>query len=98
MSEEVYQKLTVGTVKGWTDLVGVLFQHPSETEDDIFGDDDYQKGSINAWLKKKYTGPYFYGGNMENPEAAKKDIHDLLERFKTVDVRESFGDYMDRKE
>ena len=97
LPEEIYQELTGGTVKGWVNLVGVLFQPPSEAEDDIFWDDDYRRGSINAWVKKKYTGPYFYGGNMENPEAAKKDIHDLLERFKMVDVRESFGDYMERK-
>lgn len=97
LPEEVYQKLTGGNVKGWSDLVGILFQSPSEAEDDIFWDDDYQKGSINSWLKKKYTGPYFYGGSMEYLAVAKKDIHELLESYKMVDVKESFKDYMDRK-
>jgi len=95
--KEIYNKLTGGTVKGWSELVGVLFQPPSEAEHDVFWDDDYQSGSINAWLKKKYTGPYYYGGDMEYLEAAKIDIHELLERFKMIDVSESFADYMKRK-
>uniref|UniRef100_UPI00406D458A IS1096 element passenger TnpR family protein n=1 Tax=Macellibacteroides fermentans TaxID=879969 RepID=UPI00406D458A len=79
LPEEVYQKLTGGTVKGWSDLVGILFQPPSESEEDIFWDDDYEKGSISAWLKKKYIGPYFYGGELEHPEAAKRDVQQLMD-------------------
>lgn len=93
----IYNKLTNETVKGWTDLVGVLFQPPSESEHDVFWDDDYKSGSINTWLKKKYTGPYFYGGYMEEFDVAKEDINELIERFPMVDVRESFSDYMIRK-
>lgn len=98
LPEEVYQKLTGGTVKGWSDLVGILFQPPSESEKDIFWDDDYEKGSISAWLKKKYTGPYFYGGELEHPEVAKRDVQQLMDRFKMLDVKESFKDYMARSE
>lgn len=96
LPEEIYNKLTGGMVKGWTELVGVLFQPPSESEHDVFWDDDYRTGSFNAWLKKKYTGPYFYGGEMENLEAAKADINDMLKTHKMIDVRESFSDYMKR--
>jgi hypothetical protein len=96
LPEEVYQKLTGGTVKGWADLVGVLFQPPSESEEDIFWDDDYEKGNFNAWLKKKYTGPYSYGGELEYPEFAKRDVEQLMDHFKLLDVRESFHDYIDR--
>lgn len=98
LPEEVYQKLTGSTVKGWLDLVGILFQPPSESEEDIFWDDDYERGSINAWFKKKYTGPYFYGGKLEHPETAKKDVEQLMNAFKMVDVREPFKDYMARTE
>lgn len=96
LPEEVYQKLTRGTVKGWVDLVGSLFQPPSESEEDIFWDDDYEKGSINAWLKKKYTGPYFYGGELEHPEIAKRDVQQLMDNFKMLDVKEPFKDYIAR--
>lgn len=94
----MYQKLTGSTVKGWLDLVGILFQPPSESEEDIFWDDDYERGSINAWLKKKYTGPYFYGGKLEHPETAKRDVEQFMDEFKMVDVREPFEDYMVRTE
>ncbi|MDD2402718.1 MAG: hypothetical protein PHD60_11065 [Clostridia bacterium] len=96
LPEDIYNKLTGGTVKGWSDLVGILFQPPSEAEDDIFWDDDYQKGSITTWLKKKYKAPYIYGGTMEHPEIAKQDVQELLDHFKMVEVKESFGDYMER--
>lgn len=97
LPEEKYNKLTDRTVKDWADLVGTLFQPPSEGEADIFWDDNYEKGSIKVWLRKKYTGPYVYGGRMEIPEAARQDVKELLEHFKMMEVRESFNDYMKRK-
>ena len=98
LPEEIYNKLTGGTVKGWSDLVGILFQPPSEAEEDVFWDDDYERGSFIVWLRKKYTGPYIYGGTMEHPEVAKQDVQELLERFRMLEVRESFSDYMKRVE
>lgn len=97
LPEPVYQKLTGSMVKGWSDLVGVLFQPPSEAEQDFFWDEDYEKGSINTWLKKKYTGPYIYGGKLEHPEAAKQDVQNLLNAFTTIEVKESFMDYLKRR-
>lgn len=98
LPKNIYNELTGATVKGWAELVGVLFQPPSEAEEDVFWDDDYESGSINSWLKKKYTGPYIYGGTLEHPEAAKQDINHFLNSFKEVEVRESFNEYMKRKE
>ena len=96
LPEEIYDKLTGSTVKGWSDLVGILFQPPSEAEEDVFWDDDYERGSFKVWLRKKYTGPYIYGGTMEYPEVARQDVQELLERFRLLEVRESFSDYMKR--
>lgn len=97
LPENIYHQLTNGTVRGWSDLVGVLFQPPSEAEGDIFWDDDYERGSFKVWLRKKYTGPYIYGGTMEHPEIARKDIQELLDRFKILEVQESFHDFLKRK-
>lgn len=69
---DLFKRLTNETVKGWSELVGILFQPPSEFETDLFWDDDYDSGSIKTWLKKKYTGPYVYGGTMEKLKIAKK--------------------------
>lgn len=97
LPEEIYEKLTDNTVKGWSDLVGILFQPPSEGEGDLFWDDDYDGGNFKVWLRKKYTGPYIYEGNLEVPEIAKKDIEELLDHYSMVDVRESFHEYLKRK-
>ncbi len=96
LPKEIYTKLTGGTVRGWANLVGILFQPPSEAEYDVFWDDDYERGSFKVWLRKKYTGPYIYGGTMENLEVARQDVQGLLERFRILEVRESFSDYMKR--
>lgn len=96
LPDDIYKRVTGKTVKGWADLVGILFQPPSEAEDDIFWDDNYEKGNFFTWLKKKYTGPYIYGGILEYPENARNDVQSLLDRFKLIDVKESFLDYMER--
>jgi len=98
LPEKIYDALTDRTVKGWSDLVGILFQPPSEAENDVFWDDNYVSGSFKTWLKRKYTGPYVYGGWMVNEGVAKQDIQKLLERFKTVEVKEKFADYWKRKD
>ncbi|MBC8587748.1 plasmid pRiA4b ORF-3 family protein [Paratissierella segnis] len=98
LPEDIYNKLTERTVKRWLDLVGILFQPPSEAEEDVFWDDDYERGSFKVWLRKKYTGPYIYGGTMEYPEVARQNVQELLDYYSMVEVRESFSDYYNRKE
>lgn len=97
LHEDIYNRLTNNTVKGWADLVGILFQPPSEGESDIFWDDDYRSGSFNAWLKKKYTGPYEYAGILEHADMAKEDVKNFLDDYKMVEVQESFSSYYNRK-
>lgn len=94
LPKDVYQELTQGAVKGWSDLVGVLFQPPSEGEHDVFWDDDYDSGNFNAWLRRKYTGPYKYGGYFEQIDVAKADVQALLDRFEELEIQEPFSDYL----
>lgn len=94
LPKDVYKKLTNNTVRGWSQLVGVLFQPPSEFERDLFWDDDYERGSIKTWLKKKYTGPYHYHGILEIYEVAQGDVEALLERFKLLRVYDSSDDHV----
>ena len=49
LPERVYSELTDDTVRGWSDLVGILFQ-PPEAEKDVFWDDDYESGSFKVGL------------------------------------------------
>ncbi len=101
LHEDLYQALTRGTVKGWTDLVGVLFQPPSEGESDLFWDDNYDpysNRSILTWLKGKIKGPYNYGGHYEHFENAKEDIEDIVNNPHEFEIRESFSSYYKRKQ
>lgn len=101
LPEEVYEKVTDNTVQGWSNLVGELFQPPSEGEIDVFWDEDFDpegRTSINSWLRNKYIGPYEYGGHYENYDAAKADVEKLLTFTDEVEVRESFHEYSKRRE
>lgn len=100
LPDDIYNKVTKGTVKGWTELVGVLFQPPSEGEEDLFWDDSfdpYGRGSFATWLKRKYKGPYHYGGNYEHYEIAQLDIEDIVNHPHEFEIKESFKSYMNRK-
>lgn len=40
-----------------------FFRFPEDNQEDIYWDADYNgKTSIKTWLKRKYTGPYYYAG------------------------------------
>ena len=70
LPENIYNRLTQGTVKGWSDLVGILFQPPSEMEDDLFWDDDYKSGiglkEDKIILLNKYQGVSYADGKRVN--------------------------------
>jgi len=92
LPDEVYKKLTDNTVRGWGDLVGVLFQtvYPDNVWEARYGDDDYEHGSIKTWLKKKYIGPYQYLGWYEQYEIATTEFNDFAERWQDMAVYEQF--------
>ena len=98
LAEDDYERLTGGTVRGWSELVGVLFQPPSEAAADLFWDDNYESGSFKTWLRKKYTGPYIYQGFLEIPVMAKQDMQELIDQFPMLDVHESFMAYQERSQ
>lgn len=64
----------------------------------MFWDDDYESGNFNAWLRKKYTGPYLYGGYFEQGDVARADVDELLDRFEELEIKEPFSDYLKRKQ
>jgi len=97
LPKTVFDTLTQGTVKGWSDLVGVWFQAPSNFEGALFWDDNYEAGSIKKWLKEKYTGPYVNGGYYDKKGTAQKDVRSMLDRFPDVRVLESFESFANRK-
>ncbi|MBK5252258.1 MAG: hypothetical protein JJE29_06465 [Peptostreptococcaceae bacterium] len=96
LDEKDYERLTGKCVREWAKLVGILFQGLPYDEDDQFWDDDYIYGNIKVWLRKKYIGPYVFGGYTEDYDEAKGSVEEMIRRFPIVEVRESFYDYHER--
>jgi hypothetical protein len=95
--EDDYNKMiNSGKLTDWAKLAGMYFRYPSEDYEDIYWDDDYKASiSIKNWLKKKYTGPYYYGGTREYFYSCQKDIKELYKQQPTLEVWKSFKEWMD---
>jgi len=99
LPDEVYKKLTSNTVRGWGNLIGVLFQtvYPDNVWEARYGDDDYEYGSIKTWLRKKYTGPYRYLGWYEQYEIAVAEFNSFVDYWPNMAVYEPFDlEYKDK--
>ena len=60
LSEDDFEQLTGGKVKGWAELCGSLLKFPDGDFHDACWDDDYQEGiSVKSWFRRKYNGGYF---------------------------------------
>lgn len=88
LPDEVYHAMTNGTVKGWAKMSGILFYGIIQDEEDVFWDDDFQGGNLNAWLRRKYIGPYVYAGNSEHYESAQASNREsILKDERPIEVR-----------
>ena len=92
LPDDVYKKLTYNSVRGWGNLIGVLFQtvYPDDAWEARYGDDDYEHGSVKTWLRKKYTGPYQYLGRYEQYNIAISRFNDFVKQRTNVAVYEPF--------
>ena len=92
LPDDIYQKLTNNTVRGWGSLIGVLFQtiYPADVWHIRCGDDDYTHGSPKAWLRSKYTGPYCYLNEFELYDKAVGEFQDFVGQLTNMAVYEPF--------
>ena len=82
----------------WVPFCGLYFRFPSEDFDDIYWDDDYKEGrSVKSWLRSKYIGPYYYGGNGEHYLTAQLTSRFFMQANKTVEIGPSFDEYQQGK-
>lgn len=90
LPDEDYIRLTGNTVRGWGNLIGILFQtvYPDNEWVERYADDDYEQGSIKTWLRKKYTGPYRYLGWYEQYGIAVAEFLDFADRWQRMPVYE----------
>ena len=86
LPEEVFLKHTDGMFRHWAELCGVYFRMPSEDYEDLYWDDNYQEDqNFDTWLRKKYRGPYRYGGERELFESCREDIREFRSRHSKLD-------------
>ncbi len=91
LPDEVFQQLCQNSFAKWGQLSGILFRFPSEDLEDLYWDDDYDgHTSINTWLKRKYRGPYLYGGESEHYLNCQKELQAFYKHFPKVDIHVPF--------
>lgn len=84
LTDRDMMRVTGGRVSGWYDLVGRLFRSPYMDDEDEFWCEDYYKGSFRNWRRRKYTGPYVYGGKCETFAYCRRSIEDNVDLDKEM--------------
>lgn len=106
--EDDYQRtklkeLTEGKLKNFFTMCGVYFRAPYESEspdmEDVYYDDDYKDyESPKAWLRRKYTGPYYYGGSFEHYLTSQDTVEEYLKDDRALEIPPTFSEYLKAKE
>jgi len=88
-----------GLYTDWAKLCGIYFRFPCDDFDDLYWDDDYDEDqSIKTWFRKKYTGPYKYGGQWEHYRRANKAAKDIMKKYSQVHKAVSFDEWSEMSE
>lgn len=96
-------ELTEGKLKNFFTMCGVYFRAPYESEssamEDVYYDDNYRDyESPKVWLKRKYTGPYYYGGSFEHYLASQDTVEEFLKDDRVFEMPPIFSEYLKAKE
>lgn len=81
LPEDRFMELTGGNFMGYQELCGILFLFDYGEESALYWNDDYENcESFSTWIRRKYTGPYVYGGKVEFPEEQKISINRAIKK------------------
>lgn len=81
LPEERFLEITGGKTERWLELMGVLFPSLLMDDEDRFWADDYERGSIRNWLRRKYTGPYQSLNHREGIVQCTRDREFILQKW-----------------
>ncbi len=82
LPENVFRRLTGNRFMTWAEMAGIYFRFPTDDLEDWYWDDDYIEGqSVKTWMRKKYTGPYTYGGKQEHYIFSQAEVRDMILRY-----------------
>ena len=91
----VFSQLTDDKFTKWLDLCGIYFRFPDVENEDIYWDNDYDGSiSLKTWLRRKYTGPYYYGGSSEHYLYAATQAKALRQQNPIIHIGPSFDEFM----
>ena len=83
----------------WMKLCGIYFRYPCDDFEDLYWDDDYDEDqSFKTWLRKKYTGPYEYGGEWEHYRRANAEARNMMKKYPRVQKAVSFAEWSEMSE
>lgn len=93
--DEVFSQLTENKFAKWLDLCGIYFRFPDEENEDIYWDDDYDESvSPRTWFKRKYSAPFYYGGECEHYLYAATQAKTLKQQNPVLRIGPSFEEFM----
>lgn len=96
--ENVFENITGNMVKEWMNLCGVYFRFPDEDFEDRYWDSDYDESiAFKSWLKRKYKGPYVYGGIGDYYYENQEKCIDLKMNLPEFEVRQTFQEFREKK-
>lgn len=99
LPDEKFRELTQNSFIKWADYCGVYFRFPTSDFKDIYWDDDYDESvSWEAWLRRKYTGPYQYYGYSEHFMEARAAVSYFIANNTLLRVAPSFSEWVNMSE
>ena len=87
LPKERFLKITDGNMGKYAELVGVIFRCPWMADEEVFWNDDYERGSFRTWIRKKYTGPYRSLCHGEGIWQCKIDMEEMREHYAYVEIK-----------
>jgi len=96
--ENVFADITKNKVKEWMNLCGIYFRFPDEDFEDRYWNSNYDDSiAFKSWLKKKYKGPYVYGGMGDYFYENYEKCMELKKNLAEFEVRQSFQEFVEKK-
>ena len=83
LPEDMFGEVTDGEKIGkWLEFCGVLLRFPTDDNDDLYWDDDYEPNqSVKSWLRSKYKKSYAQKAVSESFISSLREIKDIEESF-----------------
>lgn len=81
LPQKRFQEITGEKIEQWLELMGVLFPSLLMEDEDRFWADDYERGSIRSWFRRKYTGPYQSLNHREGIVQCTRDREFILQEW-----------------